>query len=103
MDQVLPFRAIPEIARCPPGSILFTFVLQSTFLSSNCIHCSSIVDVFCTLDIYCMSVRPGRGIPLLFFFPLKGFFGKFLLIQVEGLRTEGVVQIVKSLEANCDL
>ncbi len=49
----------------PHGSILFTFVLQSTFLSSNCIHCDIVVFVFffCTLDIYCMSVHPGRGNP----------------------------------------
>ncbi len=36
-----------------------------------------IIDVFCRHDIYCMFVRPGRGIPplLLFhFFSLKGFF-----------------------------
>ncbi len=95
MDQILSIRAIPEVARSPPGSVLFTFVLQSTMLSSNCVHCDSIIDLFCTLDIYCMSVRPERGIPPLllllrflpFFVPVKGFF----IIRVEGLRTEGVI------------
>ncbi len=31
VDQVLPIRAIPEVAQYSPGSMLFTFVLQSTF------------------------------------------------------------------------
>ncbi len=71
-------------------------------------------DLLCTRDIYCTSVRPGRGIPplrlfLMFlplFFLLKGFFvGKFFFMRIEGLRTEGVVsvQIVKPSEVNCDL
>ena len=61
--------------------------------------------LFCTCDICCMSVCPGRGIPPLwlflrflpsFFYPVKRviFFhqhGKFFLTQIQGLRTEDVV------------
>ena len=63
-----------------------------------------IVAIFCTHNIYCMSVCPGRVIPTLWlflrflpfvFFLLKGFFFhqnvKFFLTQIEGLRTEYVV------------
>ncbi len=35
VGQVLPFWAISAVAPCPPGSILFTFVLQSIFFSSK--------------------------------------------------------------------
>ncbi len=58
------------------------------------------VDLFCTHDIYCKSVRPGRGIPPLlvllrflpfFFSLLKVLWGDILLIWFEGLRTEGAV------------
>ncbi len=39
------------------GSILFTFVLQSTFLSSNCIHCDIIVVVvFVLFSVHSTSI-----------------------------------------------
>ena len=61
-----------------------------------------------TLDIYCTSVRPGRGIPhmwlslrfLLSFYLLKGFFSSFsfLLLRVKGSHT-----LLKPYETNCGL
>ncbi len=55
VDQVLPIQALNEVAWCPPGTILFTFVLQSTFLSSNCIHCDIIV-VFVLFSAHSTSI-----------------------------------------------
>ena len=62
-----------------------------------------------TLDIYCTSVRPGRGIPhmwlslrfLLSFYLLKGFFSSFslLLLRVKG---RGCHTLLKPNETNCD-
>ncbi len=57
------------------------FCFTVNILLSNCIRCDFVSDFFCTLDIYCMSVHPGRGIPhqVLFlmvssiFSPVKGF------------------------------
>ena len=63
-----------------------------------------------TLDIYCTSVRPGRGIPhmwlslrfLLSFYLLKGFFSSFslLLLRVKG---RGCHTLLKPYETNCGL
>ena len=63
-----------------------------------------------TLDIYCTSVRPGRGIPhmwlslrfLLSFYLLKGFFSSFslLLLRVKG---RGCQTLLKPYETNCGL
>ena len=63
-----------------------------------------------TLDTYCTSVRPGRGIPhmwlslrfLLSFYLLKGFFSSFslLLLRVKG---RGCHSLLKPDETNCDL
>ena len=63
-----------------------------------------------TLDIYCTSVRPGRGIPhmwlslrfLLSFYLLKGFFSSFslLLLRVKG---RGCHILLKPYETNCGL
>ena len=63
-----------------------------------------------TLDIYCTSVRPGRGIPhmwlslrfLLSFYLLKGFFSSFslLLLRVKG---RGCHTLLKPYEMNCGL
>ena len=63
-----------------------------------------------TLDIYCTSVRPGRGIPhmwlslrfLLSFYLLKGFFSSFslLLLRVKG---RGCHTLLKPCETNCGL
>ena len=63
-----------------------------------------------TLDIYCTSVRPGRGIPhmwlslrfLLSFYLLKGFFFSFslLLLRVKG---RGCHTLFKPYETNCGL
>ncbi len=81
---------------CLMSSWINTPHFHSTmYISIIELYCDFTVDLFCTLDIYFLFVRRGRGIPplLLFlmvsfiFFPDKGFF----LIRVEGLRTEGVV------------
>ena len=63
-----------------------------------------------TLDIYCTSVRPGRGIPhmwlslrfLLSFYLLKGFFSSFswLLLRVKG---RGCHTLLKPYETSCGL
>ena len=63
-----------------------------------------------TLDIYCTSVRPGRGIPhmwlslmfLLSFYLLKGFFSSssLLLLRVKG---RGCHTLLKPYETNCCL
>ena len=63
-----------------------------------------------TLDIYCTSVRPGRGIPhmwlslrvLLSFYLLKGFFSSlsWLLLRVKG---RGCHTLLKPYETNCGL
>ena len=63
-----------------------------------------------TLDIYCTSVRPGRGIPnmwlslrfLLSFYLLKVFFSSFslLLLRVKG---RGCHTLLKPYETNCGL
>ena len=63
-----------------------------------------------TCDIYCTSVRPGRGIPhmwlslrfLLSFYLLKGFFSSFslLLLRVKG---RGCHTLLKPYETNCGL
>ena len=63
-----------------------------------------------TLDIYCTSVRPGRGIPhmwlslrfLLSFYLLKGFFSSFsfLLLRV---KDRGCHTLLKPYETNCGL
>ena len=63
-----------------------------------------------TLDIYCTSVRPGRGIPhmwlslrfLLSFYLLKGFFSSFslLLWRVKG---RGCHTLLKPYDTNCGL
>ena len=63
-----------------------------------------------TLDIYCTSVRPGRGIPhmwlslrfLLSFYLLKGFLSSFslLLLRVKG---RGCHTLLKPYETNCGL
>ena len=63
-----------------------------------------------TLDIYCTSVHPGRGIPhmwlslrfLLSFYLLKGFFSSFsfLLLRVKG---RGCHTLLKPYETSCDL
>ena len=63
-----------------------------------------------SLDIYCTSVRPGRGIPhmwlslrfLLSFYLLKGFFSSFsfLLLRVKG---RGCHTLLKPYETNCGL
>ena len=64
-----------------------------------------------TLDIYCTSVRPGRGIPhmwlslrfLLSFYLLKGFFSSFslLLLRVKG--RGWCHTLLKPYETNCGL
>ena len=61
-----------------------------------------------TIDIYCTSVRPGRGIPhmwlslrfLLSFYLLKGVFSSFslLLLRVKG---RGCHTLLKPYETNC--
>ena len=61
-----------------------------------------------TLDIYCTSVRPGRGIPhmwlslrfLLSFYPVKRFFSSFSLLLCLG---RGCHTLLKPYETNCDL
>ena len=64
-----------------------------------------------TLDIYCTSVRPGRGIPhmwlslrfLLSFYPVKRLFFflfSLLLLRVKG---RGYHTLFKPYETNCDL
>ena len=63
-----------------------------------------------TLDIYCTSARPGRGIPhmwlslrfLLSFYLFKGFFRSFslLLLRVKG---RGCHTLLKPYETNCGL
>ena len=61
---------------------------------------SNVLSLRCTHGIYCMSVRPGRGIPPLLlslrFLPCSPlncgvFLWKCFLVRCEGLRTEGVV------------
>ena len=63
-----------------------------------------------TLDIYCTSVRPGRGIPHMWlslrflrsFYPVKRVFCSFslLLLRVKG---RGCHTMLKPYETNCDL
>ena len=62
-----------------------------------------------TLDIYCTSVRPGRGIPHMwlsevstFFLPVKRVFSSFsfLLLRVKG---RGCHTLLKPYETNCGL
>ena len=63
-----------------------------------------------TLDIYCTSVRPGRGIPHMWlslrflrsFYPVKSGFSSFslLLLRVKG---RGCHTLLKPYETNCDL
>ena len=63
-----------------------------------------------TLDIYCTSVRPGRGIPhmwlslrfLLSFYLLKGFFSSFSLLWLR-VKGRGCHTLLKPYETNCDL
>ena len=72
--------------------------------------CSPSGKVAVTLDIYCTSVHPGRGIPhmclslrfLLSFYLLKGFFSSFslLLLRVKG---RGCHTLLKPYETNCGL
>ena len=62
-----------------------------------------------TLDIYCTSVRPGRGIPHMWlslrfirsFYPVKRVFSSFslLLLRVKG---RGCQTLLKPYETNCD-
>ena len=61
----------------------YIICIRYTVTSMQFVNCDYVV-LFCTFDIYCMSVRPGRGIPplwlflrflpFLFFFPVKRFF-----------------------------
>lgn len=61
------------------GTYVYTFIICNHLL--NCVYCD-FVDLLCTCDIYCTSVRPGRGIPPLrlflrflpLFFPVKRVF-----------------------------
>ena len=63
-----------------------------------------------TLDIYCTSVRPGRGIPhmwlslrfLLSFYLLKGFFCSFSLLLLR-VKDRGCHTLLKPDETNCGL
>ena len=63
-----------------------------------------------TLDIYCTSVRPGRGIPhmwlslrfLLSFYLLKGFFSSFSLLLLR-VKVRGCHTLLKPYETNCGL
>ena len=63
-----------------------------------------------TLDIYCTSVHPGRGIPhmwlslrfLLSFYLLKGFFSSFSLLLLR-VKDRGCHTLLKPYETNCDL
>ena len=77
-----------------------------SFLSYSSLRC-----FLCTYDIYCTSVRPGRGIPssvslpeVSSIFSLLRVFWEFFLIRCKGLRAEGVVYCtdcdVKPPEAN---
>ena len=70
---------MPRPAQSSPGSTHFTYICIRLSVNVTCkLYCS-----FCTRDIYCMSVLPGRGIsPLwlfLMFLPL--FFFSFYLVK----------------------
>lgn len=77
----------PYVAQYPPGSIL-DICLQSIY---NWVTLS--VGLFCTHDIYCMSFRPGKGIPHLFLRFLHCF-------PVIVFPLSYAVQFVKPLEEN---
>ena len=91
----------------------FSVILQlffKMFTSINAAKTLILIMFSFTLDIYCTSVRPGRGIPhmwlslrfLLSFYLLKGFFSSFslLLLRVKG---RGCHTLLKPYETNCDL
>ena len=102
---------------CGSGSTWWCLVLLSRLLDPLTLHIICIrhsVNVtcklwffalFCTPDINCMSVHPGRGIPplwlflrflpLFFFTLLKGSFFQVFFTRIEGLRTEDVVHCTK--------
>ncbi len=72
-----PIRAVPQIARCPSGSILFPFVLQSTIFCHWFVYTVILLLIY---SVHSTSIkRPGGRDP------------SFFLIRVKGLRTEGVV------------
>ena len=85
------------------GQIIFYHI-------TNNVSTYTVCDDICALDIYCTSVRPGRGIPhmwlslrfLLSFYLLKGFFSSFslLLLRVKG---RGCHTLLKPYETNCGL
>ncbi len=64
--QVLPIRAIPEVAHVlldPSSSLLF----YNLYLCYQIVYTVRLLLIFfCTLHIYCMAGCPGRGIPPLF-------------------------------------
>ncbi len=101
LTGVLIYCTLPHFLLFPlhAGKTIFSFraVIYWPFWIHTLHFCSTIyiyviknactvifvTDLFCTHKIYCMTVRPGRGIPplllflrfLLSFFPVKGFFG----------------------------
>lgn len=62
-------------------------IAESDVLSMQLVHCDFIV-LFCTGDIYCVSVRLGEGSSNIFFPCLNVIF---FLTGTEGLEMEGVV------------
>ncbi len=86
----VPFRRHSQDSNLPRSFESNGEYMRPTFFFFACF-------VFCTLDIYCMSVWEGSLLCcssswfLPFFSLLKGFFGEFFLIRVEALRTEGVI------------
>lgn len=53
--------------QCPPGSVLFAYVLQSThvcILASKCPYIMISDDLFCEHEIYYIYDCPEREIPL---------------------------------------
>ena len=88
-------------------SLTFSYASKCLPLSILLKHLSWICS---TLDIYCTSVRPGRGIPHMWlslrflrsFYPVKSVFCSFslLLLRVKG---RGCHTMLKPYETNCDL
>ena len=105
--------AMPRPAQSPPGSKHFTYTIICVRYPFNAICKSDFVVLFCTWNIYCMLVRPGREIPPLWLFPwflpsthppterVFSQYGKILLTQVEGPRerVSFTVQFVEPSEA----